>query len=375
MRAAHDLAWAIAHDCAYARNGALHATAPTVLGANLAGKQAHLLLLDATLPRATRAAVEALSGHVVEIVAEQNILIAHYSDRAHLRGGWNSPVDGEKRKALEHKRLTLAHDILCAEVGEDPGVITHKPLADLMVKQGQACGYWGRDEVGTDDFNGRHLLVFGDPLLTPACLRTSYEADRSLALAAGALASDWPHWEDAERVHPLVQVTRDTLVRGKIRMPTNPKLLAWELDYYTGRFHQAVGRVRGARVQNTRIIHVYAGLPVDWRTLGVQVEFRKDPECMGPGRGKAAGSAAAGILSHGRAVEKMAGVFARLLAEGKLPSRRAAGASPSAFAGQRVEALRKALDWLEPAVAQRLASTTDRRYAWVAAVAQAIIAR
>lgn len=374
MRAAHDLAWAIAHDSAYARNGTLHAIAPTVLGATLARKQAHLLLLDATLPRATRAAVEALGGRVVEIVAAQNIKIVQFPDRAHLRGGWSNPVDGEKRKALEYRRLSLARETLCTEVGEAPGVITHKPLADLMTKVGLPCGYWGRGEVGTDVYNGRHLLVFGDPLPPPASLRAKYEADRSLALAAGASASDWPRWADTERERPEVQVTLETSLRSKIRMPTNQKLLAWVLDYCTGRFHQAVGRVRGARASETLTIHVYAGLPVDWRALGVQVEFRKDSEAMGPGRGKAAGSAAAGLLSHGRAVEKLAEAFARLLSEGKLPSRREAGASPSAFAGQRVEALVKALERLEPAVARRLASTTDRRYAWAAAAAKAVIA-
>lgn len=374
MRAAHDLAWAIANDSAYAWQGTLHATAPTMLGATLAKRQGHILLLDATLPRATRAAVGALGGRVVEIVSEQNIRIFQYADRAHLRGNWSNPVDGEKRKALELKRLNLARKIVSEETGENPGIITHKPLADLLKKQGQPCGHWGRDEVGTDEYNGRHLLVFGDPMPPPAALRAKYEADRSLALAAGASASDWPHWMVFERELPLVQVTHDMALRGKIKMPANPKLLAWVLDYCTGRFHQAVGRVRGARAQETRTIHVFAGLPVDWRALGVSVEFRKDPEAMGPGRGQAAGSAAAGIRSHGLAVQKLAEAFTRILAEGKPPSRRAAGASPSAFAGQRVEALQKALDWLEPEVARRLASTTDRRYAWAAAVAKAVIA-
>lgn len=375
LRAAHDLAWAIAHDSAYARNGALHATAPTVLGATLAKRQAHVLLLDATLPRATRAAVEALGGRIVEIVAEQNIRVVQFSDRAHLRGGWNNPVDGEKRKALEHKRLTLARGMLSEEVGETPGIITHKPLAELLEKQGLSCGYWGRDEVGTDEFNGRHLIVFGDPLLTPASLRSGYEADRSLALAAGVLASEWPHWKDAEREQPQVQVSLDTWVRSKIRMPTDPKLLAWVLDYYTGRFHQAVGRVRGTRAPETRTIHVYAGLPVDWRPLGIQVELRKDPEEMGPGRGQAAGSAAAGKRSHERAVKWLAEVFIKLLAEGKLPSRAAAGASPSAFAGQRVKALQMALDRFGPEVAHWLANVKDVRSAWAVEVAQAHITR
>lgn len=375
MRAAHDLAWAIAHDSAYSRNGVLHATAPTVLGATLAAKYAHVLLLDATLPRATRAAVKALGGRVVEIVAEQNVRVVQFSDRAHLRGGWNSPIDGEKRKALELKRLTLAREILTAEVGEVPGIITHKPLADLLEKQGMPCGYWGRDEVGTDAFNGQHLLVFGDPLLTPTSLRSGYEADRSLALAAGASVSDWPRWNDAERERPEIQVTYQTALRSKIRMPADPRLQAWVLDYYTGRFHQTVGRVRGARAKEGRIVHVYAGFPVDWRTLGVQVEFRKDSVEMGPGRGQAAGSAAAGTRSHNQAVDKLAETFTRLLAEGKLPSRRAAGASPSAFPGQRIEALSRALGQLGPEVAKWLASIEDARYAWAVGVAKSVVAR
>lgn len=373
MRAAHDLAWAIAHDSAYARNGTLHATAPTVLGATLARKQTHLLLLDATLPRATRAAVEALGGRVVEIVAAQNIKIVQYPDRAHLRGSWSNPVDGEKRKALAYRRLSSARETLCTEVGEAPGVITHMPLADLMTKDGLPCGYWGRDEVGTDEYNGRHLLVFGDPLPPPASLRARYEADRSLSLAAGASASDWPRWEDTERERPEVQVTLETSLRSKIRLPTNQKLLAWVLDYCTGRFHQAVGRVRGARAPETLTIHVYAGLPVDWRPLGIHVEFRKDSEEMGPGRGQAAGSAAAGKRSHERAVEWLAEVFIKLLAEGKLPSRAAAGASPSAFARQRVKALQMALDRLGPEVAHWLANVKDVRSAWAVEVAQAHI--
>lgn len=370
MRAAHDLAWSIAHDSAYAKNGTVHATAPTVLGVTLATKQGHVLLLDATLPSSTRAAVTSRGGRVVEIAAEQNVRIVQFTERAHLRN-WDKHADGEKRKALELKRLRLARDILQAEVGEAPGIITHKPLAELLKEEGLPSGYWGRDEVGTDAYNGLNLLIFGDPMLSPAALRANYEADRALALAAGAPSMDWPHWAEEERVQPQVQVTHDTVMRGRIRMPTNPALLAWALDYYTSRFHQAVGRVRGARASQTRVVHVYAGLPVDWRGLGVPVEFRQDADEMGPGRGKAPGSAAAGRKSHDLAVERLAQVFVELLAEGKQPSRSAAGASPSAYAGQRVEALQRALFRLGPEVARRLASLRDARSGWAVAVAQA----
>lgn len=370
MRAAHDLAWAIAHDSAYAKNGTVHATAPTVLGVTIVTKQAHVLLLDATLPTSTRAAVTALGGRVVEIAAEQNVRIVQFAERAHLRN-WDRHADGEERKALELKRLRLARDILQAEAGEVPGTITHKPLAELLGEEGLPSGYWGRDEVGTDAYNGLNLLIFGDPMLSPAALRANYEADRALALAAGAPSMDWPHWSEGERVQPLVQVTPDTVMQGRVRMPTNPALLAWALDYYTSRFHQAVGRVRGARASQTRVVHVYAGLPVDWRRLGVPVEFRQDTDEMGPGRGKAPGSAAAGKRSHDLAVERLAQAFVELLAEYKLPSRTAAGASPSAYAGQRVEALHRALTRLGPDVARWLASLCDARSAWAVAVAQA----
>jgi hypothetical protein len=208
-------------------------------------------------------------------------------------------------------------------------------------------------------------------MLSPAALRANYEADRALALAAGASSSDWPNWDDRERVQPQVQVTHDTVMLSKIRLPANPILRDWALDHYTSRFHQALGRVRGARAPQTRIVHVYAGFPVDWRGLGVQVEFRQDAHEMGPGRGKAPGSAAAGRKSHELAVERLAQVFGDLLAEGKLPSRAAAGASPTAYAGQRVEALRKALSRLGPEVARWLANLSDARSAWVVAVAQA----
>lgn len=372
MRAAHDLAWAIAHDSAHAVHGTIHATAPTVLGVSLATKQAHVLLLDATLPRSTRAAVTALGGHVVEIAAKQNVRIVQFAERAHLRG-WDNHADGEERKARELRRLRLARDILQDEVGEPPGVITHKPLAEVLEKQGLPCGYWWRDEVGTDDFNGRNLLIFGDPMLSPAVLRSNYEADRAVALAAGAAPADWPYWNDGERVQPEVQVTHDTVMRGKIKMPTNPFLLAWTLDHYTGRFHQAIGRVRGARASQTRVVHVYAGFPVDWRGLGVQVEFRQDADEMGPARGKAPGSAAAGKKSHELAVERLAQAFEKLLAEGKRPSRAAAGASPSAYATQRIEALHRALTSLGPEVARWLANLSDARSAWAVAVAQAYL--
>lgn len=374
MRAAHDLAWAIAHDSAYARNGTVHATAPTVLGVTLATKQAHVLLLDATLPRSTRAAVTALGGRVIEITAEQNIKIVQFANRAHLRN-WANHVEGEKRKALELKRLRLAREILREEVGEIPGIITHKPLAELLGNEEGPSGYWGRDEVGTDNFNGKHLVIFGDPMLNPGRLRSGYEADRALALAAGASSSEWPHWNDGERVKPEVQVTHDTVMHGQIRMPANPFLRDWALDHYTSRFHQAVGRVRGARASQTLVIHIYAGSPIDWRGLGVPVEYRHDSDEMGPGRGKAPGSAAAGRRSHELAVERLAEAFAKVLAERKLPSRAATGASPSAFAGQRVKALQKALDWLGPEVAQWLANVKDVRSAWAVEVAQAHITR
>lgn len=370
MRAAHDLAWSIAHDSAYAKNGTVHATAPTVLGVTLATKQGHMLLLDATLPSSTRSAVTALGGRVVEIAAAQNVRIIQFAERAHLRN-WDNHADGEERKALELRRLCLALEILHAEAGETPGIITHKPLAEVLEKQGLPCGYWWRDEVGTDDFNGRHLLILGDPMLSPAALRANYEADRALALAAGAPSMEWPHWDDGERVQPQVQVTHDTVMLSKIRLPANPILRDWALDHYTSRFHQAVGRVRGARAPQTRIVHVYAGFPVDWRGLDVQVEFRQDAREMGPSRGKAPGSAAAGRKIHDLAVERLAQAFVELLAEGRQPSRAAAGASPSAYAGQRVEALQRALTRLGPEVARRLASLRDARFAWAVAVAQA----
>lgn len=353
LRAATDLANAIKRGTIYASDGMAHVATLTGLGEALIDGKSHMLFLDATMPRALQNAILVLGGEVVGATPGQNAKIVLYPDRAHLRGGFNHPEHGPARLRKEKQRLSLAKKILEDETGETPATITHQPLAD------GDDGWWGSHETGTDRFNGRHLLIFGDPLLPPPALRANYEADRALALAAGCPLGEWPQWSDARERH-LIRVSESIGLVSKIAVPTDPHLRDWMLDFYSARFIQAVGRNRAARSHRILHVHVWAGLPIDWRTLGIEPEIRPDPKEAGPRRGGLRPNPH-NAARRDEFLDRLIEDFQVLLNAQRLPGRRnvdnmrGAPINPQRFARDREIALRMALEVLDRDLARWLA--------------------
>ncbi len=377
LRSAIDLAWAIRNGTAYAKNGAIFATSLTGLGAALVGGHHSIILMDATMPKSTADAILQLGGKVERINSRQNIKIVQYQDRAHLRGCFINPEHPERAKvaiAKEKKRLAIAKAIMAAEVGQEEfGVITHQPLSEL------ADGYWGRDEIGMDHMGGQHLLLFGDPVVHPYNLRSEYESNRAVAIAAGCDASSWPRWSDAGRTRPLVRVSSTRSLISKMSLPADPYIRDWALAFFTSRFIQAVGRVRGARADDTRIIHVWAGLPIDWRQIGIEVEIRDDPVEAGKKRGGGDGGAQPINAQAGEFLLRLSADMKTLVLAGKTPGRRnieelrGSGINPGRFQRDRSGALMSALVEIgDGELAREMSTNPDALKAgWIAGVAEA----
>ena len=373
LRSAIDLAWAIRNGTAYSKNGTIHATSLTQLGVALVGGHHSIILMDATMPKSTADAILQLGGKIARISAKQNIKIVQYQDRAHLRGGFLNHEHPELAKAAiakEKKRLEIAKSIMAAEVGQEAfGVITHQPLIT-----GDE-GYWGRDEIGMDHLNGKHLLIFGDPVVHPYSLRSEYESNRAVAIAAGCDASSWPRWSDAGRTRPLVRVSATRALISKVSLPADPYIRDWALAFFTSRFIQAVGRVRGARADDTRIIHVWAGLPIDWRQIGIEVEIRDDPVEAGKKRGGGDGGAQPQV---GEFLLRLAADMKVLILTGKTPGRRnieelrGSGINSERFQRDRAGALLAALIEIgDGELAREMSRNPDALKAgWIAEIAE-----
>ncbi|WP_215843665.1 toprim domain-containing protein [Acidithiobacillus montserratensis] len=213
------------------------------------------LLLDATPSPAVEALVRVKGGQVVAAIARQNVHITHFAQYLHGRSFRN--------KAHQHSELAALMELngqMATETGGDPVVLTHLPHNTLAgTSDDPDWGYWGRDEVGHDRWNGRDMLIFGGPLLAPDAQAVAYNGELMLHRLAG----------DESRPNWSMDVARDQLVvvgsksvQARAPLPVNQDLREWVLQDYGRRVVQAIGRARGARAEQVINIWIAGGLPL-----------------------------------------------------------------------------------------------------------------
>lgn len=374
LRAAAALRFSLRLDSAFAQSGIIQCVAPTQLGEAITSGKHPVLLLDATAPRIMQHIVRAQGGTIEEICAQQNLRLHLYADTPRLRRDIRSNPEALLQRVTE---VRAARQLAADEQMTDAqhiGVLTFEPVAERLGGMTHRVGHWFAHERGTNAFEGRDLVVFGEPLEHPHAQRANYLGERAMALAARAAETDWPRWDTARA---------SAIFQGRasgIRLPEPPALRDWAADQFRQRLLQAVGRVRAVSSQEPRTVWLWAAsaVVVDWiAETGIAPQWRASPTALRHNKGRGLGTQAANTAKEQATLRKLVEAFRVALAGGVVPSRRVCAGSmrPEAYAKHRDSALYLALRDSSEETLRRLAGLKDKRAEWAIRVARQEIAR
>jgi hypothetical protein len=256
LRMMRGLIDSIATGTAIVELGKIHVHEVTALGDRIR-KGLPTILLDATPSPAVEYLVRQSGGQVVSAVAKQHVKITHYNQYLHGRTYKN-----KAHQLAELESLMALMERMRAEAGTEPVVLTHRPLCALADKiQDGNWGYYGRDDVGQDNWGGRDMLIHGGPILSPQAQALAYNSELMLRRLAGDTES--PDWS------PAVEWGLDVTVGGKVvtskaPLPSDPRLRDWVLADYGRRIVQGIGRARAVMAAEDKPISVWiaGGLPL-----------------------------------------------------------------------------------------------------------------
>jgi hypothetical protein len=163
----------------------------------------------------------------------------------------------------------------------------HCELADK--KEDQEWGYFGRDDVGQDNWKSRDILIFGGPIFSPTTQALTYNSELMLRRLAGDKSS--PDWSvDVERDTEVTVGNR--VVVSKAPLPVDPDLRAWVLNNYARRVVQGIGRARAVWASANALINIWiaGGLPLAGLAAnGLEVaEYRDEKRNMNEAKAQVA---------------------------------------------------------------------------------------
>lgn len=320
-----------------------------------AKKRGSVIFLDATMPHAMRAIIDQLGGRTVRAIARQNLrieritgcsysrgIVSREGFAAHARAIWRdleaaaAQPSGGAWAQIGH----LAHLVHAGapaygidvdaerKAGRTNADIAALVAAEFEARHGAALGWWGRHDRGHNLWTGRHLRVFGLPLLgmqaggdegaeAGGSLVQEWRLARAAAIVAGCEPGDWP-----EAVGEMDHV------QGRPPLPLDPRVRAWLVDRYAGDLVQAIGRTRAARSAHTIRCELWGGIDcaeMDQALArhGLTVEARWPNEIHVTQRGRPSGATEADMQAA--AVKMLAdtgkvtvrALCARLRAQGK----------------------------------------------------------
>lgn len=252
-------------------DGKLHIFEITSLGeAFIKGKP--MILLDATPSLAVQRIIEKNGGQIVKAIAKQHVKIVHFNQYLHGRTYKN-----KQHKEDELTNLMIRRQEMQAETGAMPNVLTYMPLCELSgAADSPDWGYFGRDDIGQDNWKGENLLIYGGPIFSPVTQAIAYNSE--LMLMRLAKIEGLTDWDD--EVERGVEVTVGSKIDvSKAPLPKNLNLREWVLQDYGRRIAQAVGRVRGVWAQDCPLhVWIYGGLTLAGLAAhGLEVaEFRQE---------------------------------------------------------------------------------------------------
>ncbi|MBU2766209.1 hypothetical protein HAP94_08365 [Acidithiobacillus ferrivorans] len=236
--------------------GVIHVHEITTLGDRIK-KGLPTILLDATPSPAVEYMVQQKGGQIVDAIAKQHVKIVHYNQYLHGRTWKNKAHQQSELESL----LTLKGQMQ-EETGNVPVTLTYMPHCELAERtEDPEWGYFGRDDVGQDNWKGRYMLIFGGPLFSPTTQALSYNSELMLKRLAGDKSS--PDW-NPEVARGVDVTVGNKVITSKAPLPSDPYLRTWVLDNYARRIVQGIGRARAVWATEDRPINIWiaGGLPL-----------------------------------------------------------------------------------------------------------------
>ena len=250
-----------------------------------ARERGSVVFLDATMPAVMRAIIDKLGGRVVRAIAKQNLMLTRVTGcsysrgivgregfAAHARAIWRdleaaaaSPSGGAWAQIGHLAHVLHAGAEACGidveaerKAGRTSAEIAAQVAEAFEAKHGTQLGWWGRHDRGHNLWSGRHLRIFGLPLLgmqtgdegeAGGSLISEWRLARAAAITAGCDAGDWPE-----------SVGEMDSVRGRPPLPVDPRVRGWLVDRYAGDLVQAIGRTRAARSSRVIRVELWGGI-------------------------------------------------------------------------------------------------------------------
>ena len=269
----------VATGTAVVTDGKLHVQEITTLGERIQ-KGSPSILLDATPSPAVEYMVKKRNGQVVDAIAKQHVHIVHYNQFLHGRSWKNK----DHQKA-ELTALVNLEEQMHEETGSAPVVLTYQPhcmLAEELLDDTDGWGYFGKDDIGQDNWKSRNMLIFGGPLFSPVTQALSYNSELMLRRLSGDRSS--PDW-NAEIERKTDVIVGGKVITSKAPLPADPALRQWVLADYARRMAQGIGRARAVWKPEDRgfiTIWIAGGLPLaGLAAYGLEVaEYREEKQNM-----------------------------------------------------------------------------------------------
>ncbi|WP_297920256.1 hypothetical protein [Metallibacterium sp.] len=250
-----------------------------------AKERGSVAFMDATMPAVMRAIIDQLGGRTVRAIARQNLMLSRITGcsysrgivgregfPAHARAIWRdleaaaaSPSGGAWAQ-IGH----LAHVVHAGapaygidadaerKAGRTNADIAAMVASAFQAQHGVALGWWGRHDRGHNLWSGRHLRIFGLPLLgmqtgdeseMGGSLVQEWRLARAAAIVAGCDPAAWPE-----------VIGEMDSVRGRPPLPVDPRVRGWLIDRYAGDLVQAIGRTRAARSSHVIRCELWGGI-------------------------------------------------------------------------------------------------------------------
>lgn len=220
-------------------------------------KHGNCIFLDATMPLPMRKLIESAGGSVFDALVDQNLHVTRHVGHMYAKGlkdrvGYGATAraalkDMEKIAALSTSKIALiTHKSYLDHAVE--GKTAEDVASDFEARLGAPIGWFGRDDKGHDEWNSMNIGIVGTQLLPAAGIQHGYSIARAMLMSTGVLWQDWDQEMD------------DGQSSGGARLPIQPEVRAWLLDYYAQLVVQAIGRARAVRSDTTIQVGLWGGI-------------------------------------------------------------------------------------------------------------------
>lgn len=333
LRAAHEIITA-------AKNGALTIVNGTLLAVYLHPAIAEaighhpVLVADATMHPAAKAAILAADGEIVRVVAEQGLswvcdpsrfrAAPQRDSRGHIDEAAIAPevqgiLDARIDLHREGRNISLiaqkpkAIRALAAQEGiplKDLNAMPKDALWNLSIRAG--IGWWGWHDRAHDEWAGHDLILWDQPAIPRDVLGDKWEEHRALRIAHGETPASIPHWS-AEWVSDEWVCTGEQDQQSRAALHATPEIRAFTQSIMDAARMQAAGRARGVNHSGCRIYQMGGTPATALADHGISVGYRRLDGKVTDAERK--------VEQHEAAIHQFTVAAQRLVAQGQLITR------------------------------------------------------